>query len=116
MAYVDDDNNGEPEFALVPYCINGSYFDPDPHNNAVQVGLKYALITQSDVILAAAVDRPILQPRLGLWKWDRPTEILISFCDNPGPDIIFYDLGTVVNGTIIDPKPDGEFDKYEFLY
>ncbi len=116
IAYIDDDNNGEPEYVLLPYCINGSYFDQDPHNNAVQVGLKYALVTQSDVALKAASERPDMQKRLGLWKWGRPTEILISFCENPGPDIVFYDLGKVVNGMIIDPEPDGEFDKYEFLY
>ncbi len=116
IAYIDDDKNGEPDYVLLPYCINGSYFDQDPHNNAVQVGLKYALVTQSDVALKAASERPDMQKRLGLWKWGRPTEILISFCENPGPDIVFYDLGKVVNGMIIDPEPDGEFDKYEFLY
>lgn len=116
IAYIDDDKNGEPDYVLLPYCINGSYFDQDPFNNTVQVGLKYALITKSDLALKAAADRPPVQTRLGLWKWQRPTEILISFSDNPGPDIVFYDLGKVVKGIIIDPEPDGEFDKYEFLY
>ena len=116
IAYLDGDNNGEPDHVLLPYCVNGSYFDQDPYNNAVQVALKYPLITKSDLALKAASDQPDTQKRLGLWKWDRPTEILISFCDNPGPDIVFYDLGKVVNGRIIDPEPDGEFDLYEFLY
>ncbi len=116
IAYIDGDKNGEPDSVLLPYCINGSYFDQDPFNNAVQVGLKYALITKSDLALRTASDQPGAQKRLGLWKWDRPTEILISFCENPGPDIVFYDLGKVVNGMIIDPEPDGKFDQYEFLY
>jgi hypothetical protein len=116
IVYIDDDKNGEPDYVLLPYCINGSYFDQDPFNNAVQVGLKYALITKSDLAFKAASDQPLMKTRLGLWKWRRPTEILISFCDNPGPDIVFYDLGKVVKGMIVDPEPDGEFDKYEFLY
>jgi len=48
--------------------------------------------------------------------WDKPGEILVSFNDNPGPDIVFYDLGTVVDNRVIDAKPDGEFDKFKFLY
>jgi hypothetical protein len=116
IAYIDDEDDGEPDFVLLPYCINGSYFDQDPYNNAVQVGLKYKLITNADLAGKSSADRRLLKKRLGLWMWDKPTEILISFCENPGPDIVFYDLGKVVNGIIVDPKPDGEFDKYEFLY
>jgi len=58
----------------------------------------------------------MLEKRLGLWMWDKPNEILTSFSENPGPDIAFSDIGKVMNNEIIDPTPDGNFDKYEFLY
>jgi len=48
--------------------------------------------------------------------WDKPSEILASFSENPGPDIVFYDFGKVVDSVVIDERPDGKFDRYKFLY
>lgn len=115
-AFLDQDKDGESEFVLIPYCIDGSFFDDDPGNNSIQVALKYKLVTSKDLRGRASFDRLELQERMGLWMWDKPSEILTSFNDHPGPDIAFYDLGTVVNNRIMDPKPDGKFDKFEFLY
>ena len=113
---VDENKDGELDFALIPYCINGSYFDDDPNNNTIQIALKYKLVTRKDLHGKTMAERQALQERIGLWMWDKPSEILTSFNDHPGPDIVFYDLGTAVNSRIIDSKPDGIFDKYEFLY
>jgi hypothetical protein len=115
-SFIDEDNDGELDYALVPYCVNGSFFDDDPDNNAIQIALKYNLVTRKDLQGKTLRQRQALEKRMGLWKWDNPSEILTSFTEHPGPDIVFYDLGTVVNSRIIDPKPDGKFDKYEFLY
>jgi hypothetical protein len=114
--FLDEDKNGEPESVLLPYCINGSFFDRDPHNNSFQVGLKYKLVTKKDLAGITAAERKVLEDRLGLWKWDKPSEILASFSENPGPDIVFYDIGKVVNSVVVDERPDGQFDRYEFLY
>ena len=113
---VDENKDGELDFALIPYCINGSYFDDDPNNNTIQIALKYKLVTRKDLSGKTMAERQALQERIGLWMWDKPSEILASFNDHPGPDVVFYDLGTAVNSRIIDSKPDGIFDKYEFLY
>jgi hypothetical protein len=114
--YVDEDKDGEPEFVLVPYCIDGSFFDDDPGNDSVQVAFKYKLVTKKDLAGKTFEERKKLEKRLGLWMWDKPSEILTSFSENPGPDIAFSDIGKVMNNEIIDPTPDGNFDKYEFLY
>lgn len=114
-AYVDGDQDGEPEFVLVPYCIDGSFFDDDPGNDAVQVAFKYKLITKKDLAGKSFEERKMLEKRLGLWMWDKPSEILTNFSENPGPDIAFSDIGKLMNNEIIDPTPDGNFDKYEFL-
>ena len=116
ISYIDLQKDGEPEFVLLSYCIDGSYFDEDPSNNTVQVGLKYKLITMSDLANKEASQRAALEKRLGLWMWDKPVEILISFADHPGPDIVFDDRGVVIDGSVIDPAPDGEFDHFEFLF
>jgi hypothetical protein len=114
--YVDEDKDGDPEFVLVPYCIDGSFFDDDPGNDSVQVAFKYKLVTKKDLAGKTFEERKMLEKRLGLWMWDKPSEILTSFSENPGPDIAFSDIGKVMNNEIIDPTPDGNFDKYEFLY
>ncbi len=113
---VDEDDDGELDYALVPYCINGSYFDDDPDNNAIQIALKYKLVTRKDLQGKSSHERQVLEKRMGLWRWENPSEILTNFTEHPGPDIAFYDLGTLVDSQIIDPEPDGKFDKYEFLY
>lgn len=115
-AFLDEDKDGESDFVLVPYCINGSFFDEDPDNNSIQIALKYKLVTSKDLQGRTALERLELQERMGLWMWDKPSEILTSFNDHPGPDIVFYDLGTVVGSRIMDDEPDGRFDKFEFLY
>jgi hypothetical protein len=115
-SFIDEDKDGELDFAFIPYCINGSFFDDDPHNNTIQIALKYKLVTRKDLQGKSASEKRALEKRLGLWKWEKPSEILTSFTEHPGPDIVFYDLGTVVNSRIIDPRPDGQFDKYDFLY
>ena len=115
-SFIDEDKDGELDFALIPYCINGSYFDDDPDNNSIQIALKYKLVTRKDLQGRTLPARLALEKRIGLWMWDKPCEILTSFNDHPGPDIVFYDLGTVVNSRIIDARPDGKFDKFEFLY
>lgn len=114
--FLEEDENGEPEFAFLPYCIDGSFFDRDPHNDAIQVGLKYKLVTSKDLVDKPEDERIILEKRLGLWMWDKPSEILTSFTENPGPDIVFYDIGKVVDSIVIDTRPDGKFDTYKFLY
>ena len=43
--------------------------------------------------------------------WVKPNEILASFSENPGPDIVFYDLGKVVDSVVVDERPDGKFDR-----
>ena len=116
ISYLDDNKDGESDFVLIPYCINGSYFDEDPGNNSIQVALKYKLVTSRDLVGKTPAERVVLAKRIGLWMWDRPSEILTSFTDHPGPDIVFYDIGKVVNSKIVDPMPDGNFDRYEFLY
>ncbi|RJQ80940.1 MAG: hypothetical protein C4519_09375 [Desulfobacteraceae bacterium] len=116
IVHIDRDGAGEAEFVLLPYSIDGSFFDQDPHNNAVHVALKYKLITRQDLEGKRAIQRAALEQRLGLWMWNKPVEVLVDFAGHPGPDIAFYDQGIVINGWIIDPKPDGEFDRYEFLY
>lgn len=116
MTYLDEDEDGEPDFVLIPYCIDGSYFDDDPANNSIQVALKYKLVTRQDLAGRAPEERTALAKRIGLWMWDKPSEILTSFTDHPGPDIVFYDAGKVVNSRIIDPQPDGNFERYKFLY
>jgi len=116
LTYLDDDKDGELDFVLIPYCINGSYFDEDPTNNSIQVALKYKLVTRKDLAGRTLEERNALGKRIGLWMWDKPSEILTSFTEHPGPDIVFYDVGKVVNSRIIDPKPDGNFDRYKFLY
>jgi hypothetical protein len=116
VSYLDENKDGELDFVLIPYCINGSYFDDDPGNNSVQVALKYKLVTRLDLAGKSQEESDTLAKRIGLWKWDRPSEILTSFTDHPGPDIVFYDIGKVVNSKIVDPKPDGNFDRYKFLY
>jgi len=115
-AYVDEDKDGEPDFVLVPYCIDGSFFDDDPGNDTVQVAFKYKLVTKKDLAGKSFEKRKMLEKRLGLWMWDKPSEILTSFGENPGPDIAFFDIGKLMNNVIVDPTPDGNFDKYEFLY
>jgi hypothetical protein len=115
-SFIDEDKDGELDFALIPYCIDGSYFDDDPYNNTIQIALKYKLVTQKDLQGRTLSERIALEKRMGLWMWDKPSAILTSFNDHPGPDIVFYDLGTVVDNRIVDPKPDGEFDEFEFLY
>lgn len=107
---IAEDGNGEIDHILAPYCINGSYFDSDPYNDRIQVAFKYRLVTKKDLKGKTSKER------IGSWMWDKPVEILISYCENPGPDITFYDLGKVVDGKVIDEKPDGIFDKYKFLY
>jgi hypothetical protein len=114
--FLDEDKDGEPESVFLPYCINGSFFDQDPHNNSFQVGLKYKLVTKKDLAGKTDAERNALVKRLGLWKWDKPSEILASFSENPGPDIVFFDMGKVVNSVVVDERPDGKFDRYEFLY
>ena len=116
LTYLDEDKDGELDFVLIPYCINGSYFDEDPTNNSIQVALKYKLVTRKDLAGKTLEERNALGKRIGLWMWDKPSEILTSFTEHPGPDIVFYDVGKVVNSRIIDPKPDGNFDRYKFLY
>lgn len=116
ISYLDQQKDDEPEFVLLSYCIDGSYFDEDPSNNAVQVGLKYKLITKSDLAAKNASQRAALEKRLGLWMWDKPVAILISFADHPGPDIVFDDRGVVIDGSVVDPAPDGKFDHFEFLF
>lgn len=116
ISYIDPQKDDEPDYALLSYCIDGSYFDEDPSNNTVQVGLKYKLITRRDLMDKSASQRAALETRLGLWRWQKPVEILISFADHPGPDIVFNDRGIVINGWVIDPQPDGEFDHFEFLF
>ena len=115
-AFMDEDKDGESEFVLIPYCINGSFFDDDPGNNAIQIALKYRLVTSKDLQGCPLRQRRDLEKRMGLWRWDKPGEILTSFNDHPGPDIVFYDIGTVVNSRVIDVEPDDKFDKFEFLY
>jgi hypothetical protein len=114
--FLDEDKDGEPEFVFLPYCIDGSFFDQDPHNNSFQVGLKYRLVTRKDLIGKTGAERNTLEKRLGLWMYDKPSEILASFSENPGPDIVFYDIGKVVDSVVVDTRPDGKFDRYEFLY
>ena len=114
--FLDEDKDGEPESVFFPYCINGSYFDQDPDNNSFQVGLKYKLVTRKDLAGKTQAEKKALEDRLGLWMWDKPSEILASFSENPGPDIVFYDIGKVVDSVVVEPRPDGKFDKYEFLY
>lgn len=116
ISYIDLEDDDEPEYVLLSYCIDGSYFDADPTNNAVQVGLKYKLITRRDLEGKNAFQKSGLEARLGLWMWKKPVEILISFADHPGPDIVFNDLGIVIDDWVIDPEPDGEFDHFEFLF
>ncbi|UCD79823.1 MAG: hypothetical protein JSW26_31315 [Desulfobacterales bacterium] len=114
--FLDEDEDGEPEFVFLPYCIDGSFFDQDPHNNSFQVGLKYKLVTQKDLAGKTIAERKALEERLGLWMYDKPSEVLASFSENPGPDIVFYDVGKVVNSEVVDTRPDGKFDRYEFLF
>jgi len=114
--FIDENQDGEPEFVMLPYCINGSFFDRDPHNNSFQVGLKYRLVTRQDLAGKTEAEKTALVKRLGLWMWDKPSEILASFSENPGPDIVFYDIGKVVDSVVVEEKPDGKFDRYEFLY
>lgn len=116
ISFIDLQNDDEPEFVQLSYCIDGSYFDEDPSNNAVQVGLKYKLITRSDLADKEASQKAALEKRLGLWMWDKPVEILISFADHPGPDIVFNDCGVETNGRVSDPAPDGTFDNFRFLF
>lgn len=116
VSFLDENRDGESDFVLIPYCINGSYFDEDPGNNSIQVALKYKLVTSQDLAGRTPQEREFLAKRMGLWMWDRPSEILTSFTDHPGPDIVFYDIGKVVNSRIVDPQPDGNFDRYKFLY
>ncbi len=116
LCYLDENKDGELDFVLIPYCINGSYFDEDPGNNSIQVALKYKLVTRHDLAGRTPRERTALAKRIGLWMWDKPSEILTSFTDHPGPDIVFYDIGKVVNSRIVDPKPDGIFDQYKFLF
>ncbi len=78
--------------------------------------MKYKLVTRKDLMGKSTAERKGLEKRMSLWMWDKPNKILTSFNDNPGPDIVFYDLGKVVDSEIIDARPDGNFDKYEFLY
>lgn len=115
-AFFDEDQDGESDYVLIPYCINGSFYDADPENNAIQVALKYKLVTTRDLQGRTGRERLDLEKRMGLWMWDKPSEILTSFNEHPGPDIVFYDLGTVVGSRVTDARPDGTFDKFEFLY
>ena len=114
--YMDEDKDGEPESVFLPYCINGSYFDQDPYNNSFQVGLKYKLVTRKDLAGKSQAEKKALEDRLGLWMWDKPNEILASFSESPGPDVVFYDIGKVVDSVVVDARPDGKFDRYEFLF
>ena len=114
--FMDEDKDGEPESVFLPYCINGSYFDQDPDNNAFQVGLKYKLVTRKDLAGRPQAEKKALEDRLGLWMWDKPNEILASFSESPGPDVVFYDIGKVVDSVVVDARPDGIFDRYEFLF
>ena len=113
---LDENKDGEPEFVFLPYCIDGSFFDQNPANDTFQVGLKYKLVTKKDLVGKTDVERKALENRMGLWMWDKPSEILASFSENPGPDIVFFDIGRVVDSVVVDEKPDGKFDRYEFLY
>ena len=114
--FLDEDKDGEPESVFLPYCLNGSYFDQDPDNNSFQVGFKYKLVTQKDLVGKSPAEKKALEERMGRWMWDKPSEILASFSENPGPDIVFYDIGKVVDSVVVEAEPDGEFDRYEFLY
>ena len=114
--FLDEDKDGEPDSVFLPYCLNGSYFDQDPDNNSFQVGFKYKLVTQKDLVGKSLAEKKALKERMGLWMWDKPSEILASFSENPGPDIVFYDIGKVVDSVVVEAEPDGEFDRYEFLY
>ena len=114
--FMDEDKDGEPESVFLPYCINGSYFDQDPDNNSFQVGLKYKLVTRKDLAGRPQDEKKALEDRLGLWMWDKPNEILASFSESPGPDVVFYDIGKVVDSVVVDARPDGIFDRYEFLF
>jgi hypothetical protein len=114
--FLDENKDGEPEFVFLPHCIDGSFFDQNPNNNAFQVGLKYKLVTRKDLVGKIDDERKALEERLGLWMWDKPSEILASFSENPGPEIVFYDIGKVENSIVVDERPDGKFDRYEFLY
>lgn len=114
--FIDEDKDGEPESVFLPYCINGSYFDQDPDNNSFQVGLKYKLVTRKDLAGKTQAEKKALQDRLGLWMWDKPNEILASFSESPGPDVVFYDIGKVVDSVVVDARPDGKFDNFEFLF
>jgi len=114
--FLDEDKDGEPESVFLPHCLDGSFFDQDPHNNSFQVGLKYRLVTRKDLVGIARAEREALEERLGLWMYDKPSEILASFSENPGPDIVFYDIGKVVDSVVVDTRPDGKFDRYEFLF
>ena len=116
VSYLDADKDGELDFVLIPYCINGSFFDDDPNNNSIQIALKYKLVTRKDLVEKTPAERSALKKRMGLWMWDNPSEILTSFSENSGPDIVFYDLGKVVNNEIVDVQPDGKFDGYKFLH
>jgi hypothetical protein len=115
-AIFDEDKDGESDYVLIPYCINGSFFDDDPDNNSIQIAYKYKLVTSKDLQGKTWHERLALEKRKGLWMWDKPNAILTSFNDHPGPDIVFYDLGTVLNSRVIDAERDGKFDKFEFLY
>lgn len=114
--FLDEDKDGKPESVFLPYCLNGSYFDRDPDNNSFQVGLKYKLVTQKDLVGKSNAEKKALKERMGLWMWEKPSEILASFSENPGPDIVFYDIGKVVDSVVVEAEPDGEFDQYEFLF
>lgn len=113
--FIDQDGNEEPDHVLIFYCMDGSYFDKDPHNNRPQVALKYRLVTKQDLHNKSKEEGKELEKRLGSWLWDKPSEVLIDFDETKGPDIIFYDIGKVADGKIIDEKPDGVFDKHAFI-
>jgi hypothetical protein len=65
--FLDEDKDGEPEFVFLPYCLDGSFFDQNPHNNTFQVGLKYKLVTRKDLAGKTRAERKELEERLGLW-------------------------------------------------
>jgi len=48
--------------------------------------------------------------------WDKPSQTLASCSENPGPDIVFCGIGKVVDSVVLEARPDGQFDKNEFLY
>lgn len=101
VLWVDEDNDGERDFVLIPCSIDGSFFDEDARNVNIQVFIKHPVVTKDYLSEHPEVDKE----SLGAWIWDLPSEITIDFDGGRGFDIVFYDEGV----------PDGIFERYEFL-